>query len=96
MSGVLRRFNGAGIAEFVQRIEVLRAGGSASIDDAFVNDDSFATPVVPEVRLDRPAFKTKREAGEYLSERTRRAREKLGDDDSGLWTWLSAWHCDAV
>ena len=29
MSGTLRRFNDAGIAEFVRRIEVLRAGGSA-------------------------------------------------------------------
>jgi hypothetical protein len=37
MSGVLRRFNQAGIAEFVQRIEVLRTGASASIDDAFVS-----------------------------------------------------------
>ena len=96
MNGVLRRFNDAGIAEFVRRIEAMRAGGSASIDDAFVNDDAFATPVVPEVRLERPAFKTKREAGEYLSERTRRTREKHGDDDPGLWTWLSAWHWDAV
>ena len=96
MSGVLRRFNDAGIAEFVRRIELLRAGGSASIDDAFVTDDSFTKPVAPEVRLERPAFKTKREAGEYLSERTRRARERHGDDDPGLWTWLSAWHWDAV
>ena len=96
MSGILRRFNEAGIAEFVRRIELLRAGGSASIDDAFVTDDSFAKPVTPEVRLERPAFKTKREAGEYLSERTRRARERHGDDDPGLWTWLSAWHWDAV
>jgi len=96
MSGVLRRFNEAGIAEFVRRIELLRAGGSASIDDAFVTDDSFTKPVAPEVRLERPAFKTKREAGEYLSERTHRARERHGDDDPGLWTWLSAWHWDAV
>ena len=96
MSGVLRRFNEAGIAEFVRRIELLRTGGSASIDDAFVTDDLFTKPVVPEVRLERPVFKTKREAGAYLSERTRRARERHGDDDPGLWTWLSAWHWDAV
>ena len=96
MSGVLRRFNEAGIAEFVRRIELLRAGGSASIDDAFMTADSFSKPVVPEVRLERPAFKTKREAGAYLSERTRRARERHGDNDQGLWTWLAAWHWDAI
>ena len=96
MSGVLRRFNQAGIDEFVRRIDVLRAGGSASIDDVFVNDDAMATPIIPQVRLERPSFTTKHEAGEYLSERTRQAREKHGDEDPGLWTWLSAWHWDAV
>lgn len=95
-SGILRRFNNAGIAEFVRRIETLRAGGIAEIDDAFVTDRKFTDPIVPEVTIDRPAFKTKRDAGVYLSERTRSTRALLGDDDRGLWTWLSAWHWDAV
>ena len=94
--GILRRFNDAGIAEFVRRIETLRAGGAAEIDDAFVTDEKLTEPIVPEVQLDRPAFKTKRDAGAYLSERTRAARATYGDDDRGLWTWLSAWHWDAV
>jgi len=51
---------------------------------------------VPEVPIERPAFKTKRDAGAYLSERTRAARAVHGDDDRGLWTWLSAWHWEAV
>ena len=99
MSGptaILRRFNDAGIAEFVRRIETLREGGTAEIDDAFVIDGKLAVPIVPEVHLDRPAFKTKRDAGAYLSERTRSTRAAYGDDDRGLWTWLSAWHWDAV
>lgn len=95
-SGILRRFNDAGIAEFVRRIETLRAGGEAAIADEFVTDSKFAEPVVPEVPMERPAFKTKRDAGAYLSERTRAARSVYGDDDRGLWTWLSAWHWDAV
>lgn len=95
-SGILRRFNSAGIAEFVRRIETLRAGGAAEIDDAFVSDSKLTEPIVPEVQIQRPAFKTKREAGAYLSERTRAARLVHGDDDRGLWTWLSAWHWDAV
>ena len=94
--GILRRFNDAGIAEFVRRIETLRAGGAAEIDDAFVTDEKLTEPIVPEVQLERPSFKTKRDAGEYLSERTRAARAAYGDDDRGLWTWLSAWHWDAV
>jgi hypothetical protein len=94
--GILRRFNDAGIAEFVRRIEVLRDGGIAAIDDAFVTDGKLTEPIVPEVQLERPSFKTKRDAGEYLSERTRAARAAYGDDDRGLWTWLSAWHWDAV
>ena len=94
--GILRRFNDAGIAEFVRRIEVLRAGGTAGIDDEFVTDGKLTQPAVPEVKLERPAFKTKRDAGAYLSERTRAARAAYGDDDRGLWTWLSAWHWDAV
>ncbi|MEI7780661.1 MAG: hypothetical protein WCJ18_01895, partial [Planctomycetota bacterium] len=57
--GILRRFNDAGIAEFVRRIETLRAGGAAEIDDAFVTDEKLTEPIVPEVQLDRPAFKTK-------------------------------------
>ncbi len=95
-AGILRRFNAAGIAEFVRRIETLRAGGVAEIDDAFVTDRKLTDPIVPEVSMDRPAFKTKRDAGAYLSERTRGARATHGDDDGGLWTWLSAWHWDAV
>lgn len=95
-SGILRRFNAAGITEFVRRIETLRAGGGAAIDDAFVTDRKLTEPVVPEVAIGRPAFKTKRDVGAYLSERTRAARAVHGDDDSGLWTWLSAWHWDAV
>jgi hypothetical protein len=95
-SGILRRFNSAGIAEFVRRIETLRAGGAAEIDDAFVADGKLTEPIVPEVPMERPAFKTKRDAGAYLSERTRAARAVHGDDDRGLWTWLSAWHWDAV
>lgn len=95
-SGILRRFNSAGITEFVRRIETLRAGGVADIDDAFVTDRKLTEPVVPEVPIGRPAFKTKRDAGAYLSARTRAARAVLGDDDRGLWTWLSAWHWDAV
>lgn len=95
-SGILRRFNDAGIAAFVQRIETLRAGGAAEIDDAFVTDEKLTEPVIPEVPMERPAFKTKRDAGAYLSERTRAARALNGDDDRGLWTWLSAWHWDAV
>ena len=94
--GILRRFNDAGITEFVRRIATLRAGGAAEIDDAFVTDGKHTEPIVPEVRLERPAFKTKRDAGVYLSERTRAARAVHGDDDRGLWTWLSAWHWDAV
>jgi hypothetical protein len=94
--GILRRFNDAGIAEFVRRIETLRAGGAAEIGDAFVTDEKLTEPIVPEVQLERPSFKTKRDAGEYLSERTRAARAAYGDDDRGLWTWLSAWHWDAV
>jgi hypothetical protein len=95
-NGILRRFNAAGIAEFVRRIETLRAGGVADIDDAFVTDRKLTEPIVPEVPIGRPAFKTKRDAGAYLSERTRVARAVHGEDDSGLWTWLSAWHWDAV
>jgi|GEM_PF-2006165 len=95
-SGILRRFKDAGIAEFVRRIETLRAGGQAEIDDQLVTDPSLTEPTVPEVPMERPAFKTKRDAGAYLSERTRAARAVLGDDDRGLWTWLSAWHWDAV
>lgn len=95
-SGILRRFNSAGIAEFVRRIETLRAGGPADIDDVFVTDAKLTEPIVPEVLMERPAFKTKRDAGSYLSERTRAARAVHGDDDRGLWTWLSAWHWDAV
>jgi hypothetical protein len=95
-SGILRRFNAAGIAEFVRRIETLRAGGTAEIDDAFVTDPTLTEPIVPEVPMERPAFKTKRDAGAYLSDRTRAARAAHGDDDRGLWTWLSAWHWDAV
>ena len=95
-SGILRRFKDGGITEFVRRIETLRAGGQAEIDDALVNDPSLTEPIVPEVPMERPAFKTKRDAGAYLSERTRAARAVLGDDDRGLWTWLSAWHWDAV
>jgi hypothetical protein len=53
----------AGIAEFVRRIETLRAGGAADIDDAFVADGKLTEPIVPEVPLERPAFKTKRDAG---------------------------------
>jgi len=95
-SGILRRFTDQGIAEFVRRIETLRGGGQAEIDDTFVTDPKLTEPIVPEVPLERPAFKTKRDAGAYLSERTRAARAVLGDDDRGLWTWLSAWHWDAV
>lgn len=94
--GILRRFNDAGIAEFVRRIETLRAGGAAEIDDAFVTDKKLTEPIVPEVQLERQAFKTKRDAGAYLSERTRAVRAAYGDDDRGLWTWLSAWNWDAV
>lgn len=94
--GVLRRFNDAGITEFVRRIETLRAGGVAEIDDAFVTDGKLTEPVVPEVPIERPTFQTKRDVGAYLSERTRAARAAHGDDDRGLWTWLSAWHWDAV
>jgi hypothetical protein len=96
MRGILLRFNDAGIAEFVRRIETLRAGGTAEIDDAFVTDGKWTEPVVPEVPMERPPFQTKRNAGEYLSPRTRAARYTYGDDDRGLWTWLSAWHWDAV
>jgi len=95
-AGILRRFNDAGVAAFVWRIETLRSGGTAEIDDAFVTDPAMTLPVLPEVTIDRPAFKTKRDAGAYLSERTRAARATYGDDDCGLWTWLSAWHWNAV
>jgi hypothetical protein len=95
-SGILRRFKDAGIAEFVRRIETLRAGGQAEIDDGLVTDPALTEPILPEVSMERPAFKTKRDAGAYLSERTRAARAVHGDDDRGLWTWLSAWHWDAV
>ena len=53
-SGILRRFNTAGIAEFVRRIETLRAGNTAEIDDAFVTDEKLTEPIVPEVPLERP------------------------------------------
>ena len=95
-SGILRRFTDVGIAEFVKRIETLRSGGQAEIDDGLVTDPQITEPIVPEVPMERPAFKTKRDAGAYLSERTQAARAVLGDDDRGLWTWLSAWHWDAV
>ena len=95
-SGILRRFKDSGIAEFVRRIETLRSGGQAEIDNDLVTDPQLTEPIVPEVPMERPAFKTKRDAGAYLSERTRAARAVLGDDDRGLWTWLSAWHWDAV
>jgi hypothetical protein len=96
MSNVIRRFNEAGIAEFVRRIQSLRMGEKVEIDDAFVTDPSLTEIIRPEVEVERPSFKTKRAAGVYLSEKTRDARGVFGDSDTGLWTWLSAWHWDAV
>jgi hypothetical protein len=96
MSNPLRRFNQAGTDEFVRRILALRAGEKVQIDDAFVTDAALTEVLRPEVEMERPAFKTKRDAGAYLSEKTREARRALGGDEAGLWTWLSAWHWDAV
>jgi hypothetical protein len=96
MSTLLRRFNQAGTDEFVRRILALRAGEKVEIDDAFVTDAALTEVLRPEVEMERPAFKTKRDAGAYLSEKTREARRALGGDEAGLWTWLSAWHWDAV
>jgi hypothetical protein len=96
MSNPLRRFNQAGTDEFVRRILALRAGEKVQIDDAFVTDAALTEVLRPEVEMERPAFKTKRDAGAYLSEKTKEARRALGGDEAGLWTWLSAWHWDAV
>jgi len=96
MNNALRRFNEAGIAEFVRRIQALRSGDKADIDDAFVTDPSLTEMITPVVQMERHEFQTKRDAGAYLSEKTRAARKALGDDDPGLWTWLSAWHWDVL
>ena len=94
--GILRRFNEKGMAEFERRLATLRSGGHAVIDDTFVTNEALTEPMIPEIHIDRQSFKTKREAGSYLSERTRPARAICGDDDRGMWTWLAAWYWDAV
>jgi len=96
MKDVLRRFNDAGVAEFTRQLERMRAGGAVPLDATLATDPRLTEIVAPNVRLEKPAFRTKREAGVYLSDRIRDARAKFGDNDQGLWTWLAAWHWDAI
>lgn len=96
MKGLLRRFNEAGVAEFIDRINQMRAGRDVGIDDSLVINPRLTQEVSPRTSIDKRHFTTKREAGAYLSEITRPARAVLGNDDQGLWTWLSAWHWDEV
>lgn len=96
MSNVLRRFNDAGIAEFTRRLDAMRAGQAGHIEDELATDPRFTDIVAPHVTMDKPTFRTKREAGAYLSDRVRAARAKYGDNDQGLWTWLAAWHWGAI
>lgn len=96
MSTVLRRFKDTGVNEFIDRINQMRAGHDVAIDDSFLTDSRLTEVVKPSTTIEHRRFASKREAGQYLSDRTKPAREVLGDDDQGLWTWLSAWHWDEV
>ena len=96
MTEVIRRFNDAGMAELTRRLQLLRDGRDAAIDNSLLLDSRWSSQVTPAAKVERRRLLTKREAGQYLSERTRPLRDAVGEHDVGLWSWLAAWHWDSI
>lgn len=92
----VRRFNESGVREFTERLESLRGGHTALIDEALLLDPQWSAPTDPNVMIEQHSFTTKKGIAEYLYPAIRPILDAIGEQDPGLWAWLSAFFWDSV
>jgi hypothetical protein len=97
MKTVIRIFNDAGINEFRNYLNSINSDESRVIpSNSFLTDDSFSTPAIGIVEVERYKFDSKRKMIIYIAERVQQLQETNILYNRGLWTWLSAFFFDSV
>lgn len=88
----LRQFNSDGIAAF--RIYLAKARTENKIEPpwSLLEDSQKTEPVTPEVEMERPGFRTKRDAANYLHKRLSTLPSRGLLQNAGLWTWLGLFY----
>ena len=90
----LRRLTAEGIAEAQRFLLELREnpGGNREPSRALLEEDPhYSRLFSQDVRVERRGFRTRREAGEYLSPLLAPVRSQVLDD-AGVWSWLGMFY----
>ena len=99
MSGTpLRRLTAEGIAEaqrFLQGLRDMPTGNRNPPRDLLEDNLRYSRLFSQDVRVERRGFRTRREAGEYLSPLLAPVRSQVLDD-AGVWSWLGMFYFPEV
>ncbi len=85
-----------GIAYAKRFLNDAREGSATDVPDDLLNDDRYAKPTATECFVEKRAFESRRDAGEYFS----RVLNPLGigyiNGNYQLWSWLSMFYLTAL
>src|ERR1043165_5170393 len=90
---VLKRLNEEGIQKFHA---YLSAGAQADPPRALLDDSAASELLTPRMEIELRTFANRLDAGRYLVELLTRTDRTQGDQDAGLWSWLSLFDFDQV
>jgi hypothetical protein len=95
MSAQLRTLTSDGIQQFAAYLSLLREDRTLVPPWHLLDHPACSESVPSEIALDRPGFKTKLAAAQYLSDKL---ASMSGDifQDAGLWSWLALFYFDDV
>lgn len=94
MTEQLRRLTQSGIKHFDDYLADLRNNNSLAVPYHLLNSGEMSEAFVGAPDIDRPGFKTKRDAAEYLNALLSPLDKGNLSRDAGLWTWLALFYFD--
>lgn len=90
----LRRFTRTGVGaalEFLKSAREAESVAAKSPPDDLLFKARYSTPFVPEVRVERRALRTRRDAAEHIGPRVEAVKREVVDD-LRAWSWLGLYH----
>lgn len=91
----VRSFNKKGIEKFKEFLILRRQDLNAHIEAELLTSEDYSRVIAPHVEIERRSFSSGYEMARYLNDEVG-LHAALTGDDSGLWTWLTAFYADVV
>lgn len=96
MITLIRRFNDLGVEKFRTLLYEIRSGQRSNIPESLLVDGALSEIVNSNIKVENRIYSSKEELIKYIGEITSRIEDKRIFNDSGFWTWMSAFYFDSI